>query len=114
MEPDVVIPIFYHEVENLFTDSCCKIIYDIFSMITPNDLIMFKKFGHHDYIRHRYDPRIMIDLIYISNIDNERIEYDEQSYLDTFNNFCSRNDCRFSHREKDVRKEICQTCAGRN
>ena len=36
--------LYYHEDENLFTDDLGQVIYNIFSIITPQDLYLF----HHD------------------------------------------------------------------
>ena len=45
MGQQIVIHLYYHERENVFTDSEGQIVYDIFTMITPQDLFLF-----------RYDP----------------------------------------------------------
>jgi hypothetical protein len=34
--------ILYYEVDNIFTDMDGNIIYNIFDMITPNDLLLFR------------------------------------------------------------------------
>lgn len=88
----------YYEKENLFVDECGEVVYDIFTIITPRDLYMFRydydkydKFqfvGNHDITVHIIvipDGDIcspweatMLDLEDILQVKQARYEWFEQ------------------------------------
>lgn len=45
MGNQLIFHLYYHERENVFTDSEGQVVHDLFTMITPQDLFLF-----------RYDP----------------------------------------------------------
>lgn len=43
MNYKIVWHVYYYEKENIFTDDCGQIIYDMLRIITPNELFLFKQ-----------------------------------------------------------------------
>jgi len=55
----------YYEDENIFTDGEGHIIYNMFELITPNDLFLFRHDRGNNCFRLVYDPRFMCEIISI-------------------------------------------------
>lgn len=55
----------YYQDENIFTDECGNIMYDIFTVITPQNLFMFR----HDYGNNCFpmvgNPDILCEIILV-------------------------------------------------
>lgn len=104
--PDTVIPIFYFPEDNRFIDVFGEVIYNVFEMITPNDLYLFQNDPDQKEFRHRSIKDAIVQII-----DMEDNGY-EESYIDPEYRACSRRACRFSNLEGDARKEVCRACGG--
>lgn len=73
-----VIYLFYYEDENFFTDEYGEIIYNMFDMITPQDLFMFKYDRGYNLFPHKKDRTILYEIITIP----EEICGEQELYID--------------------------------
>jgi hypothetical protein len=82
--------LYYLKEDNVFMDGEGEIVFEIFEIITPNDLYLFKR--HKDYmiVNHRTEPGILVELYWPEDEeeryfdvgdDEERIERYEKARL---------------------------------
>lgn len=57
------IPLYYNKDENLFEDAFGWVVYEILSMISPRELLLFKSYKKHMFI-YNFQQDIMYELIY--------------------------------------------------
>lgn len=97
----------YDAAENSFYDQCGIHIINIFDMITPSDLYLFRhnpeKFS---YFPHRYNKHIVVKLIMNGVYD------DEEKYTNVPCHFSGGGGCWFSDSKTRSREEICSACRG--
>lgn len=59
-----VIQLYYDKERNKFVDDGGFIVYNIFSIITPNDLFLFKYHKQYMIVHHRDNQEIGVELFY--------------------------------------------------
>lgn len=62
-EPDVI-GLFYDADRNLFTDEDGFIVWSIFELITPNDLLLFRKHEQYMVVPHRSVKNVLVEIFY--------------------------------------------------
>jgi len=104
---EAMLYIEYDADENSFYDECEIHIVNIFDIITPNDLLLFRKFPQtYSYFTTRNDSKIICKLI----MNGVSTNYEKNCIIPC--NFSSRGGCWFSDSEKNAREEICSACRG--
>ena len=63
------IGLFYDAESNRFVDEDGFIIWSIFEIITPNDLLLFKLNRCYTLVRHRSIPEVLVELYYPEDYD---------------------------------------------
>ncbi len=63
--------LFYDEERNVFYDEDGFIIWSIFEIISPNDLLLFKKNKEYMLVHHQTMPEVLVELYYPEG-DDER------------------------------------------
>lgn len=114
---DVLIPAMYEEFDdvlyieydpytNRFYDQCGFHIINIYEIVTPNDIFLFKK-NHleHSWFNHRGIRNVVCKIIMNGVEDDE--EYDIIPC-----GFSSGSGCFFSGNQEGSREEICRYCRG--
>lgn len=66
-DPEYSLHLLYYEDGNFFVDSAGEIVYNLFNIITPRDLFMFKNdsSGLYDKFPYVKDRNVLVCLIYI-------------------------------------------------
>lgn len=72
--------LFYYRDANVFTDCDGHIIYDIFRIISPNDLYMFRHHKKYNTFPHRSQDDVLCRILTV--FDDEDYYWDEQDVLD--------------------------------
>lgn len=100
--------VIYHDPDkNIFLDSDCGyIIPNIFEMITPNDLYLYRNDPGLNIFPHRDIPDLLCEVVEWEDI------YHEQSAFEIFSGLCNRSGCKFSDYTPAARGEICRACTG--
>lgn len=82
--------LYYLKEENVFMDGEGEIVFEIFEIITPNDLYLFKRHKAYMIASHRTEPGIFVELYWPEDEeeryfdvgdDYERIERYEKARL---------------------------------
>jgi len=60
---DGILQFFYDSEENTFYDQCGIRVANIFEVLTPNDIFLFKQDPGYNVFRHRDDSRIMCEIL---------------------------------------------------
>lgn len=58
------IGLFYDEERNVFIDEDGFIVWDLFEIITPNDLFLFKFNKEYMLVKHRTMPEVLVEMYY--------------------------------------------------
>jgi hypothetical protein len=58
-----ILTVFYNPIENIFYDQCGIRIINIFEIITPNDLFLFKHDNNNCYFRMKDEPYIICEIM---------------------------------------------------
>lgn len=66
MKYDAMLYLMFFPSENIFLDDCGMQIQNIFKMITPNDLYLYRQDPGYNIFPCRFDPHIGVEII-----DNE-------------------------------------------
>lgn len=117
---DTMVQILYFEDDNIFTDDDGHIIENIFELITPGDLYLFRSDPGYNVFPLRSNNRVLVEIVGPDEFPgdgyyNKKEELNEQEYFDCFNDsLCFGGRCRFSSSDQKARKEICRSCSGRN
>lgn len=115
---EAVIEIFYDEVENAFYDECGQRINNIFELVTPNDLYLYKSEAtRYSSFFQRDDPRILCEIHDLEDpgdgyYNSRKDIYDEYECIETPCGIYPGVMCRFSGGEESPRREICYACSG--
>lgn len=72
--------LFYYKRANVFTDCDGHIIYNIFRIISPNDLYLFRHRPKHNTFKHCSQDNVLCRIITV--MDDEDYYWDEQDVLD--------------------------------
>jgi len=97
----------YDPRENIFYDQCGIRIYDLYGMITPSDILLFKH-NHQKYNEfYSINNPLMIYKILWNGVDDH-----EESNIHIPCQFSPRGGCWFSSDEQNARAEICRYCRG--
>ena len=104
---DTILYIEYDPVQNSFYDECGKHITNIFELITPNNLYLFRqKPEEYSYFTHRNNSNVVCKFIMNGVYTNE----EDYSFMPC--QFSSGGGCQFSDNSETYRKEICAACRG--
>lgn len=60
---DGILELYYDSEENLFYDQCGIRVRDIFEVLTPNDIFLFKRNPKCNVFLHRKYPRILCEIL---------------------------------------------------
>jgi len=60
---DGILQLFYDPEENIFYDQCGIRIINIFEVLTPNDLFLFKQNQEYNIFYHRDNSRIICEIL---------------------------------------------------
>jgi len=60
---DGVLQFFYDSEENIFYDQCGQIVINIFEVLTPNDIFLFKQDPGYNVFSHRDNNRILCEIL---------------------------------------------------
>jgi len=76
--------LYYLKEDNVFIDGEGEIVFEIFEIITPNDLYLFKRHKTYMIVNHRTEPQIFVELYWPEDeeeryFDEERIERYERA-----------------------------------
>lgn len=63
MSGKLVFYLYYYEDENLFTDDDGHVVYDIFDLITPQDLFLFRHDNGFNVFTLRTDQDILVEIV---------------------------------------------------
>ena len=58
-----VLQFFYDSEENIFYDQCGQIVTNIFEVLTPNDIFLFKQDPGYNVFPHRDNNRILCEIL---------------------------------------------------
>lgn len=56
------IPLYYDSINNVFVDENGYMVWNLFEIITPNDLFLFKKTKEYTIVNHRTIRRTVVEL----------------------------------------------------
>ena len=99
MATQLVFQLYYYERENVFTDGDGHVVYDIFSMITPQDLFLFRYDHGNNCFPIVGDPDFLCEIIPVPGEDCGTVDSPDfgddyercgrllTMYSDLFNNF---------------------------
>ena len=106
---DDQIYIEYDPLSNQFYDQCGFHISNIYELVTPNDLCLFRKIPSKYYLfRHRSMKNVLCQIIM------NGVEIADENYFSSSCHFAAGSRCWFSDNEKAAREEICRDCRGGN
>lgn len=54
--------LYYLKDDNVFMDGEGEIVFEIFEVISPNDLYLFKRNKEHTIVNHHTEPGLLVDL----------------------------------------------------
>ena len=60
---DGILQFFYDSEENIFYDQCGIRVVNIFEVLTPNDIFLFKQDPGYNAFPHRDDHRILCEIL---------------------------------------------------
>lgn len=104
-----VIEIEYDADENSFYDQCGIHIINIFEMLTPSNLLLFRKNPQKFYeFPHRDNKQVLCKLI-MNGVYNDEQDYNLMPW-----ELCCWGNCQFFDNEGTSQAEICYLCGGRN
>lgn len=106
-----VIYLWWDPRDNTFYDQHGAQLPNIFEIITPNDLFLFRNDHGYSIFPYVKDRRILCE---INVLDEEELE-DQENVNEGFEVFCDfwgGVSCRMHCNEDAGRKEICRACSG--
>ena len=63
-EFDEIIQLYYYENDNMFIDEGGFPVFDLFRIITPNDLFLFRHHKEYMLVPHCSIPRVGVEIFY--------------------------------------------------
>ena len=102
----LVLYIYYHKDENIFVDEDGHVIYDIFTVITPIDLFLFRRDPGFSCFHMVGKSDILCEIITIPD-DVRGLD------MDTYHRFCAESDLYFgedherNHRFEEAKSSGC-------
>lgn len=83
-EYDDVVQLYYYPIDNVFVDGGGFQVFDIFTMITPNDLFLFKYHKHYMIFPHATIPGVAVEMIWPDDCEVLESGFEDYSYEDFF------------------------------
>lgn len=71
LECEYTVGLFYVKEWNVFMDEGGFIVWNIFEIITPNDLFLFKKYKEYMIIPHCTEPGVLVELFWPDDEDGD-------------------------------------------
>lgn len=108
-----IIYLWWDPRDNAFYDPHGARLSNIFELVTPNDILLFRNDHGYNTFPYVKDKTVLCEINVLDDEELEDREDDNQDF-EIFCDFWGRVPCRLSCSPEDARRQICYTCSGRN